>query len=128
MLHENHYVIRPQQALLERAVGLGVEIDGWLAESQVLRNQEAGRSAWRPGDHVLRVKMSFLMWFVSEFGSTGDYHRVFPDGITGKEDFDRWWEVEEVDLFDTSDVKKPPLAKMRPTGNELVDEWLRGLS
>jgi len=101
-----------------------------LLEPILIRNTEDDRSAWRPEDHILLVKLLYLARIreYSPCASDDAAHKWFGSDRVSGEIFDRWWTIRAPELEgsdeDLAYFLKPMKEKILSTGNSLVDDWV----
>jgi hypothetical protein len=102
-----------------------------LLEPSLISNTESDRSAWRPADHVLRVKLLYLATIRTEYdpcASDEDARKWFGSDRVSGAVFDRWWTIRTPALEGSDDELAGSLGPMKdrilPTGNSLVDAWV----
>jgi hypothetical protein len=97
---------------------------------ELMSDEQGGRSAWDSADHALKLK---LLWLArireySDLTQDEDARRILGSNEIAEHVFDRWWTIRELEFAgsasDFVDYMKPFADKARPSGSELVDEWL----
>jgi hypothetical protein len=127
----NYYLIEPRPEAVAHFRDCGdQDFADILLEPILISNAEGGRSAWRPEDHVLRVKLLYLA-SIREYSfcaSDEDARKWFGSDRVSGTVFDRWWTIRMPSLEGSDDelarFLKPMKERILPTGNGLVDEWV----
>jgi hypothetical protein len=130
-----YYIVRPNDALLER---LTLEEEGLreaIAPAEVWSKQEGGRTAWTPAEHSTCVKLLFITNFARNYGSGERSARLTHDLLGappfGEEVFDRWWTLERFggadEDFDAIAMALTPADydRLDPGGSARVSTWIR---
>src|SRR5260221_7313727 len=97
---ETHYVIRPNNHLLELSTKWSQDLYTLLCRPKLWVKEEGGRTAWSAEEYTAQVKLLFLLWLKSNFadhGITGVAETV--QTLLGEppynlSTFDKWWIVE----------------------------------
>lgn len=134
MRRQRYYVIRPRSALQEKLKCSYPGLVELFTDSELWMQHEADRSNLTRAEWQLRVKLLFLISVKAEFGN--NLPQVF-DELYGpppyhSEVFDRWWELEPVELMGNVDgiaqtISVDNLKLLAVTGSESVDNWIQQL-
>src|SRR5262245_53151215 len=131
MLHTRYYLIEPRADAAARLQGLDPGLVDLLLEPVLISNGEADRSWLGAEEHLLRVKLLYLARLreYQPFASDEDARTWFGSDRVSGNVFDKWWTIRRFGGLDHTDAElldflKPLKAKVLPTGNELVDQWL----
>ena len=131
MQHIKYYLIEPRPEAVAHFRNSGdQDFAEVLLEPILFSNTEGGKSAWRPEDHILRVKLLYLVRIreCSPCASDEDARKwLGSDRVSGTV-FDRWWTIRAPPLEGSDSELAEFLGPMRerilPTGNSLVDAWV----
>jgi len=131
MQHIRYYLIEPRPDAVAHFRDRGdQDFAEILLEPILIRNTEGGRSAWRPEDHVLRVKLLYLARIreYSPCASDDAARKWFGCDRVSGEIFDRWWTIRAPELEGCDEelayFLEPMKEKILSTGNSLVDDWV----
>ncbi len=126
------YLIEPRTELAQWLDG---RVDGDLAEillePVMLENPEGGRTVWRGSDHALTVKLVFVASLrqYTPLDTDAGFEAALGSRRISVELFDRWWTLRLLPgSYRTEDLRQflvKYLDRIEPTGNELVDDWLK---
>jgi hypothetical protein len=128
-----HFLIEPNEsarrelpAILDRG-DAELLLEPWLTSRRY-----ADQSSWREDDAELAVKLIFVarMREYTPLESDAEADRILGSSRISSEVFDRWWNIRRLHEWEGSseqleDYLRQMIAKTQPTGNPVVDEWLR---
>jgi len=131
----SYYLIQPRLELAEwLRPRTEPDVVDLLTGRQLVTNDEfVGRTFWRDEENLLRVKLLFVA-NLRDFIPLKDDESC--EAILGSREisvslFDRWWTIEALELEgnvnDFMGQLQRSLPSVQPTGNSVVDEWLREL-
>jgi hypothetical protein len=124
MQFDAYYVVAGRPALRTHPA-LDPELAALLCEPRVIRNSEGGRTVWGGENYLTLMKLLHLATVRKEYGA--DRFEWLP--LTAAS-FDAWWTIERYDDVVAardlwSDLDRSSFAAAPPTGDPLVDDFLR---
>jgi hypothetical protein len=132
MTQDACYRIAPNQA--GRAVLSRYDEDTarFFGEPVLWRKTESDRSAWSRPDHVIQVKLLFLVWLKSEYGGEAAVSELLPSSQLDVPVFDRFWELERFDFPDDveqveDEVTSAAANLLAPQDRPLLAGWAAAL-
>ena len=136
MLHTVFFLIEPnEEALREFPIRAGSEFAEVLLDPLLTSRDYADRSRWREDETELAVKLLYVARLreYTPLAEDEAAKQVLGSEHVSAEIFDRWWSIrrlflEEGRSEEMQDYLVAVTKKVRPTGNSVVDEWVRGLS
>lgn len=135
MNHTAYFLIEPNVgAKLEFPVRAESGISDILLQPILTSRNYADRSAWRVTDSQLAVKLLYLARLREYVPLTDDESalKILGSAVIAEDVFDRWWSIrifrmEEGPSEQLHDYLAARIEKVEPTGNPLLDEWLKSL-
>ncbi|WP_374604964.1 hypothetical protein [Niveibacterium sp.] len=136
MLHTVFFLIEPnKEALREFPVRAGGEFAQVLLDPLLTSRDYADRSNWREDEAELAVKLLYVARLREYAPLTDDKaaRQLLGSEHVSTEIFDRWWSIRRLSLEEGKseemhDYLGAVTEKVKPTGNSVVDEWVRRLS
>lgn len=133
MQHIAYFLIEPKPSALREFPGrAGGDLSEFLLEPYLTTRCFADRSAWRQSEVALAVKLLHLVQ-LREYDRlrTDEAARALLGSARISADlFDQWWTLRRLSYKGPSENGQELLAlrldKIDPTGNELMDCWIRG--
>lgn len=128
MRFDAYYVCRGKPALLNNK-GLDPDLIEILAEPKLFKHSEGGITAWSWHHYEIEIKLLILCYFKQQYESD----EFLVSAPVSLDFFDQWWTLErffslENDLDVILDnLPAELISAFVPTGNDLVDSWIRGL-
>ncbi len=135
MRHTAYFVIEPRsEALRSFPEVLSQEFTEVLSERVLVSREYADRSSWRQAELQQAVKLLFVAR-VREYeplSSDAIAEQVLGSAAVSVEVFDRWWSIRLLSFEGRTEEMHEYLVavagKVEPTGNEIVDAWVKGLA
>lgn len=135
MNHTVYFLIEPNVgAKLEFPVRAEPWISAILLQPILTSRNYADRSAWRITDSQLAVKLLYLARLREYVPLTDDERalKILGSAVIAEDVFDRWWSIrifrmEEGPSEQLHDYLVARIDKVEPTGNPVLDEWLKSL-
>jgi hypothetical protein len=117
------YLVEPKEVLLAR---LGHDADPDLTDLLAWRAEEG--DGWTSDARLARVKIQHLVWLSA---NVDDLFGFLPEGSTlSLQTFDSFWTCRRIAVIGDvanfrRDIGKVNFDGVEPTGNKVVDEWIR---
>jgi hypothetical protein len=103
----------------------------YLCDRVCISSDEGGRTAWTSDDHTLKVKLLFLasLGELDPLRTEKGFEALFGDAARNEAFFDRWWNIERLEIEWKADIMAQGLAseleRMPPCPNPAVANWLQ---
>lgn len=136
MRHTTFFLIEPKVlALREFPIRAGADSITLLLDALLTSRNHVDRSKWRESDIELAVKLLYVARLreYTPFADDEAAKKIFGSDRISVDVFDQWWSIRRLALDEgpSEDMEDYLVAlndKFQPIGNELVDDWVRGLS
>ncbi|SRR5258708_32129228 len=136
---ETHYLIRPNNQLLELSTKWSQDVYSLLRHPLLWTKEEGGHTAWSVEEYSAQVKLLFLLWLKSNFVDHGttDVAEIM-QSLLGEppynlSTFDRWWIVERFAGQESFEAVQDSLneqyfAAIGDTNMSRVDQWITNMT